>query len=101
MLQNMYSELEEQLWFAARDLTKGNVKETSKRYEYLNQAKELIYSAQNLTSMGYLSDDANEKTSYYAQAMSAFVKGQCYAKMAQDDPATLIKDYGKYEPTVK
>ncbi len=101
MLQNMYSELEEQLWFAARDLTKGNVKETSKRYEYLNQAKELIYSAQNLTSMGYLSDDANEKASYYAQAMSAYVKGQCYAKMAQDDPATLIKDYGKYEPTVK
>ncbi len=101
MLQNMYAELEEQLWFAARDLTRGNVKETSKRYEYLNQAKELIYSAQNLASMGYLSDDANEKASYYGQAMSAYVKGQCYAKMAQDDPATLEKDYGAYEPTVK
>ncbi len=101
MLQNMYAELEEQLWFAARDLTKGNVKETSKRYEYLNQAKELIYSAQNLANMGYLSDDANEKASYYGQAMSAYVKGQCYAKMAQDDPATLEKDYGAYEPTVE
>ena len=75
MLQNMYHELEEQLWFAARDLTKGKVKETSKRYEYINDAKELIYTAQNLTSMGYLSDDANEKAKYYAEAMSAYVKG--------------------------
>ena len=101
MLQNMYHELEEQLWFAARDLTKGKVKETSKRYEYLNDAKELIYTAQNLTSMGYLSDGANEKAKYYAEAMSAYVKGQCYAKMAQDDPETLVKDYGRYEPTMK
>ena len=51
--------------------------------------------------MGYLSDDANEKAKYYAEAMSAYVKGQCYAKMAQDDPETLIKDYGRYEPTMK
>jgi len=103
MIQNMYYELEEQIWFSARDLTERNVDPDTAtgeiQYGYLDTARELIYEGQSYANLGYLSDNENEKLEYYAEAMSAYVKGQCYAKMAQTDSATLEKDYGKDTPT--
>lgn len=105
MLQSSYAELEEQIWFAARDLTEKNVDPDSADgqvlYGYLDKARKLIYSAQSNTNMGYIASDENEKMSCYAKAMSNYVKGQCYAKLAQSDPKTLYKDYGKDKPTFR
>lgn len=105
MLGSMQYELEEQLWFAARDLTERGVDPdtaTGKiQYGYLEDAKEMIYKAQSYASLGNIAKDENEKLSYYSKAMSEYVKGQCYAKMAQTDSATLYKDYGKEEPSYR
>lgn len=105
MLQNMYYELEEELWQAARDLNNGGIDPDSAdgeiRHGYLESAKELMYEAQSFVSLGYISEDENEKSRHYADAMSAYVKGQCYAKIAQNDGAALERDLGKAEPTAE
>ena len=105
MLQGMYHELEEQLWFAARDMNTGKVDPNSADgealYKYYNKAQDLMYKGQSYTNNGYIAGNDNEKMGYYTKAMTAYVKGQCYAKIVQNDPKTLYKDYGKEEPTKK
>lgn len=105
MLQGMYHELEAQLWFAARDMnTRGvdpNTADGAALYQYYNEAQDLMYKGQSFTNNGYIAGNDSEKMGYYAKAMTAFVKGQCYAKIVQNNPKTLNKDLGKEEPTKK
>lgn len=105
MLQNMYSELELQIWEAAHDISASGLDIDSAdgriRSDYLEEAKELIYEAQSYANLGYIAENENEKLANYADAMSAYVKGQCYAKMAKNDPAALAHDLGKVKPTAK
>lgn len=105
MVDSMYYELEEQLWFAARDLNERGIEPDTANgkilHGYLEDAREMLYKAQSYAGLANIAETESEKLSYYSKAMTEYVKGQCYAKMAQTDPATLEKDYGKYEPEIK
>ena len=105
MLEGMEVELEMQIWEAARDLIKANVDPDSADgavlYGYLDKAREAIYQAQSYESKGFSAANDNARLKDYSKAMSKYIEGQCYAKLAKKDPQALNVDLGRFEVTEK
>lgn len=105
MLEGMEVELEMQIWEAARDLTKAGVDPDSADgqvlYGYLDTARTAIYQAQSYESKGFSAANDSARLKDYSKAMSKYIEGQCYAKLAKNDPKALKVDFGKFEATEK
>lgn len=86
-------ELEQQLWFAGRDLYRADVACSSERGQSMERAKELMYEGINYQSLAVCASAADgnnaEANVLYGKALSAFCGGQCYARKAQNDPTAF------------
>lgn len=74
-----------ELWYAAKDL---DGVEDNLRRENLNIAKNLMDEGNSYTTMAELAE-GSLSNEYYGKALTAYCKGQCYAKLAQNDPAIV------------
>lgn len=87
-----FHELEQQLWYAARDLYHLSERD-HEREAYLDRAKELMYQGINYRSLAVCSSadpsQIAETNCLYGQALSAFCGGQCFARRAQNNPTAF------------
>lgn len=88
------AELELQLWVAARDIYNSGRYDPF-RESCIEMAKQKMYEGINCRSFAVCAgelNDSDESNYWYGRALSAFCAGQCYARMARDNPNRLTED---------
>ena len=74
---------------AAADMDLSGNRNDPTRLSYLNQAREQNYIGYNYQLLAVAESDADLQLQYYVKALNAFCDGQCFARLASDDPSFI------------
>lgn len=74
---------------AAKDIDLSGARDDAERMEILNKAKEFQYLGYNYQTLAESAVDEAEELFYYSRALNAYCDGQCYARLALNEPYVI------------